>query len=119
MLYTSQDKRDWRFDHFIQKDESYDHDPSIDEGWQHMLTIPRELSVNEKSKKIFQNPIQEMNALRESVLFDGNSKEMPEIVKPAQGYEVLLSGFSEDAFEVFLIWNIFLTEKSTIKRKHE
>lgn len=96
-------------------DAPYDHDPSIDEGWQHMLTIPRELSVDIRSKRICQNPIQEMKALREDVLFDGNSKEMPEVIKMKQGYEILLSKFSEDAFEVSINEGFLIVYDNTEK----
>ena len=36
--------------------------PTTDYGWQHALTIPRELKI--KNNKLIQNPVEEINKLR-------------------------------------------------------
>lgn len=51
-------------------DAEYNHDPSIEKGWQHMLTLPRELSFDDTTGRIRQWPIDEINALRCSELKD-------------------------------------------------
>lgn len=38
------------------------YNPTVDAGWQHALTVPRELSVQEN--KVYQYPVEEINALR-------------------------------------------------------
>lgn len=43
-------------------DADYTNEVTIKNGWQHALTIPRELSV--KNNKIYQNPIDELKSLR-------------------------------------------------------
>lgn len=96
-------------------DAPYHYDPSIDEGWQHMLTLPRELSVDEKTKRILQNPISEIYALRQEILFDGNSKDIPKIRKSDQGYEIYLLGFQKDDFAVIL-YNGFRISYNNTKR---
>jgi beta-fructofuranosidase len=45
-------------------DADYHNDKTVEKGWQHALTIPRELTV--KNNKIYQNPIREMESLRET-----------------------------------------------------
>lgn len=83
-------------------DAEYDHDPSIAEGWQHMLTMPRELHVDAKSKRIFQTPVREMMALRQEILYEGNGRGMSQTIKKGQGYECLFSDFEEGDFELLL-----------------
>lgn len=43
-------------------DAEYDNIPTIQKGWQHALTFPRELSV--KNGRIYQNPVKELHMLR-------------------------------------------------------
>ena len=40
------------------------HNPTVAEGWQHALTIPRELTLSADRTKVLQNPVEEMEALR-------------------------------------------------------
>lgn len=51
----------------------YDNRPTIEEGWQHALTVPRELSARDGI--IYQNPVKEIEALRGEVLCDINAGE--------------------------------------------
>ena len=46
----------------------YDQDPSIDEGWQHMLTLPRELTYDEETGMVRQNPVDEILELRDAIV---------------------------------------------------
>ncbi len=66
-------------------DAEYGHDPSVDVGWQHMLTMPRELTIDVKTGKLRQNPIAEIQQLREHIIYEANdisdgydSQELPE-----------------------------------------
>lgn len=43
-------------------EDEYDNKPIIEEGWQHSLTVPRELTL--KENRILQYPIEEINLLR-------------------------------------------------------
>lgn len=81
-------------------DAPYNHDPSIDEGWQHMLTLPRELHVDEKSKRILQNPICEIECLRNSLLLTGDSESFSKPVTLQGVFEILLSEFADNDFEM-------------------
>lgn len=89
-------------------DSPYDHDPSIDEGWQHMLTIPRELHVDKETNRILQNPVEEMKALRLDVVFSGHSKGLVnsyislEKLKKKGTFELILSEFEDEDFELVL-----------------
>ena len=54
---------------------NYDHDPSIEEGWQHMLTLPRVLTYDNTLGIVRQNPVEEIQNLRDGVVagdMDGN-----------------------------------------------
>lgn len=42
----------------------YDNMPTVKRGWQHCLTIPRELVWDEERRIVLQRPVQEMEALR-------------------------------------------------------
>lgn len=48
-------------------DAEYDHDPTIDTGWQHMLTVPRELTYDRKRRIVKQKPIEEFVQLRKDL----------------------------------------------------
>lgn len=52
----------------------YDNNPSIEEGWQHALTVPRELTVREG--KIYQNPVEELDMLRGEILCDEKQEDI-------------------------------------------
>lgn len=43
-------------------DAEYDNQPTVDQGWQHALTFPREITV--ANGKVLQNPVQEILSLR-------------------------------------------------------
>lgn len=77
-------------------DAAYDHDPTIAEGWQHMLTLPRELHADQKTKRIRQLPLRELETLRKQVLFCGSSREFSDAIPLGTHYELLLSDFAED-----------------------
>ncbi len=44
--------------------EDYDNVPTIEQGWQHMFTLPRELTL--KENVIYQMPVEEVRGLRKS-----------------------------------------------------
>lgn len=48
-------------------DAEYDNEPTVEHGWQHALTFPREITV--ANGKVLQNPVQEIFSLRgESII---------------------------------------------------
>ena len=62
---------------------------TIDEGWQHCLTIPRELTV--RDGKILQNPAKELEGLRKekTILYD--EKTIMEVrVEVNEGFDLVL-----------------------------
>lgn len=53
-------------------DSPYDNEPSIREGWQHSMTVPRELSW--KGDILCQKPVRELEALRKEEVTFGNGE---------------------------------------------
>lgn len=53
-------------------DSPYDNEPSIREGWQHSMTVPRELSW--KGDILCQKPVRELEALRKEEVAFGNGE---------------------------------------------
>ena len=45
-------------------DAEYDNEPTVKRGWQHALTVPRELHYSEKEGKLLQWPVSEIDTLR-------------------------------------------------------
>ena len=45
----------------------YDNEPTVRNGWQHALTVPRELHYSEESGRIRQYPVKEFEELREDL----------------------------------------------------
>lgn len=58
-------------------DAEYDNEPTVKMGWQHALTLPRELTV--KAGKVYQNPVKELENLR--MESEQISVEMPVALK--------------------------------------
>lgn len=48
-------------------DEDYTN-PTLDDGWQHGLTLPRELRLSQDGTKILQSPLKELEALRKNLI---------------------------------------------------
>ena len=74
-------------------DAEYGHDASIEDGWQHMLTLPRELVYDSGTGKLRQLPIEEIKGLRDKKI-DIKDIEDTEI------YELNLSDFGENDFSI-------------------
>ena len=74
-------------------DAEYGHDSSIEDGWQHMLSLPRELVYDSKSGKLRQQPIAEIKELREQKI---DIKNLTDI----DSYELNLSEFGQDDFTI-------------------
>lgn len=56
-------------------DSPYDNEPSIREGWQHSMTVPRELSW--KGGILCQKPVRELEALRkDEIVFEQGEAEI-------------------------------------------
>lgn len=79
-------------------DAEYDPDPTVQEGWQHMLTLPRELYVDKETKRIFQRPLEEMKTLRKELWYTGACKRERIFTELPEVYELLLSGFHPGSF---------------------
>ena len=82
-------------------DDSYSN-PTTELGWQHCLTLPRELSVGPDGK-ILQNPIRELSALKK------NTKPVEGEVWEGLPFEINASGFESEfvlsVSGVELTWN--------------
>lgn len=78
-------------------DADYDNEPTVREGWQHCLTVPRELTWNQG--KVLQNPVSEIDLLRG----DGTvvSKEIPQTMKE-QHFDLLLTEIASSAMRICL-----------------
>ncbi len=74
-------------------DAEYGHDVSIEDGWQHMLSIPRELTYDRKSGKILQQPIAEIKELRDKKI---DIRDIADV----ESYELNLSGFDQNDFTI-------------------
>lgn len=48
-------------------DAEYDNEPTVEKGWQHALTLPRELTW--KEGRILQNPVEEIRKLRKEPIY--------------------------------------------------
>lgn len=85
-------------------DVEYDHDPSIGEGWQHMLTLPRELTYDPAHGRILQNPIRELTKLRaaQPIEVPGAKGEEDRSFSLDAPYELLLEGLGGDDFALIL-----------------
>jgi len=82
-------------------DAEYGHDVSVEDGWQHMLSIPRELKVDESTGLILQKPLAEMENLRKEKVFAGKVAEFNEkVVEDIDTYELNLLGFDGNDFEL-------------------
>lgn len=66
-------------------DADYDNEPTIERGWQHALTLPRELTL--KNGRVYQNPVEELAGLRDGTF-----------ALPANG----TAQASRDTFEILL-----------------
>ncbi len=73
-------------------DAEYAPDPTIRQGWQHMLTIPRVLTLDPKTKKIRQTPVVELKSLRKETFTFEDS------MKIHGNYEIFLKNFTEEDF---------------------
>ncbi len=54
-------------------DADYDNAPTVEAGWQHALTLPREISL--RGGRLCQNPLEELKGLRKSQVEFGGSYE--------------------------------------------
>jgi len=70
-------------------DAEYNNDPSIEKGWQHMLTLPRELVYDTEKGIVRQLPINELEELRKEVSGDVTIGEKG-VMQCPDTYELLL-----------------------------
>ncbi|SFQ26092.1 beta-fructofuranosidase [Lachnospiraceae bacterium XBB1006] len=90
-------------------DAPYDHDPTIAEGWQHMLTIPRQLQVDDVTGRIRQTPLPEMLQLREEELFCCEMENEPLLRKMEDGYELLISDIKGETLTIIFCDGVTFT----------
>lgn len=86
-------------------DAAYEN-PTVQDGWQHALTLPRELSVSSDGHHIFQNPIKEIEMLRKeslSVSLGQNDITLP------MASEILIDGIKDNDFSLTLDGSILLS----------
>lgn len=81
-------------------DAEYDTDASVQEGWQHMLTLPRKLSVEKQTKRIYQMPLEEIKDLRMNLWFVGECQKTRKFEDLPEAYELLLSGLDTNKFQL-------------------
>ena len=74
-------------------DAEYGHDISVEDGWQHMLSLPRELVFDNKSGKILQKPVAEIKDLRDKKI---DIKDIADV----ETYELDMSQFGQDDFSI-------------------
>lgn len=86
-------------------DAEYAPDPTVCDGWQHMLTMPRELKTDPLTGKILQTPAEELKKLRKESFKAQNTLETEEI------YELLLTDFAEEDFCLTLDQGFTITYK--------
>ena len=55
--------------------EGHYHNPTVEMGWQHSLTFPRELSV--QGKRVLQWPVQEIESIRRASVRIEAEQEIP------------------------------------------
>ena len=77
-------------------DAGYSSDP-MDEGWQHCLTVPRELSV--KGDRIYQYPVREMEQLRGAELVPDQECQ---VVFPEGGGEILAERLNGEKGAIYI-----------------
>ena len=74
-------------------DAEYGHDASVEDGWQHMLSLPRQLVYDSKSGKLLQKPVVEIQDLREKKI------DITDLAG-VETYELNLSEFGQDDFTI-------------------
>ncbi len=80
--------------------------PTVERGWQHALTIPRELVV--KDGKLLQKPIQEMETLRKSKMVYEGSQAI-HIPMDNNVFEMEIAYEQDDSFQMQLRSDMILT----------
>lgn len=89
--YTDENNRTILIAWMGMPDAEYGHDISVEDGWQHMLSLPRELVFDNKSGKILQKPVAEIKDLRDKKI---DIKDIADI----ETYELDMSQFGQDDF---------------------
>lgn len=77
--------------------------PTVEDGWQHCLTVPRELKA--RNGKILQNPVRELEKLRgrEVLISSGDGRvESQSIFLKENMYEIVFEGIGSEGVELVL-----------------
>lgn len=93
-------------------DEKYNYDPTIESGWQHMLTLPRELKRSEDGR-ILQKPIKEIDNLRGKILFEDKFIEKLCLDATPQ-YEMIIDDIESKEFYISLSKGLKLSYKDNV-----
>lgn len=81
---------------------------TIEKGWQHCLTIPREIVL--KDEKIFQKPVKEMEKLRgKKIEIDNNC-----VISPLESYEILIDNINNTDCSIEIEKDLSLIYKNGI-----
>ncbi len=76
-------------------DEEYDNKPTIEQGWQHALTVPRVLTW--KNGRVYQNPVPELEKLRQEEL---SLNQGEYFLLERKAYEILLERVKGKDFQI-------------------
>ncbi|MBP3457845.1 MAG: glycoside hydrolase family 32 protein [Lachnospiraceae bacterium] len=84
--------------------------PTIEDSWQHTLTLPRELTLSADGKQILQRPVSELEKLRKEQILPDEHPSGEIIYKDLSIYELLLNNVSSSlsitiAKDLHLDWN--------------
>ena len=105
-------------------DAEYSDAPSVHEGWQHMLTIPRELTLDKKTGKILQNPVREIENLRQPLIYDSlnTTESQGGSLRCKNSFELLISGIENKDFGLSFdkhLHFIYSSEKRTVSLRFD
>lgn len=59
--------------------------PTVDEGWQHALTVPREITLSPDGRRLCQWPVEELEELRGAPFYEKKGEETSTVERRIQG----------------------------------
>lgn len=88
--------------------------PTVEQGWQHALTLPRELTLSPDGTQVLQNPILEMEQLRErEIVLEGTPQKHNTTIKLASVFELLLTDIHSADCRITICSGIALSYQQT------
>src|SRR5690606_34848265 len=101
-------------------DEQESHQPTIEKGWVHALTIPREIEL--KNNRIVQKPVQELKKLREGMGFrcktsiENETKTWPELAGTVSEIKACFHQNLADTVKIEIRKNLSIVYSKHMKR---